>query len=220
MIPSGRGCRPRSSTSLFAWATTASTTSWRMLCRERGLPAEVTNTGRRAPHGACRLVLGEDLPEQRQHVDLAHAGVGLVPADLEAPVGEVDIAPEHRAGRRSPAATEEEHGDGRAAAGRLDRMALGPGPAVAVGYVDDGFAAVELAGGLEQDRDLLGAVEVNGAGLRELQTPALADRRVAVDEAVVDRDGEDLGQEIDVHVDRAPGKGARAATVARPRRST
>ena len=31
--------------------------------------------------------------------------------------------------------------------------------------VDDGFAAVELAGGLEQDRDLLGAVEVNGPRL-------------------------------------------------------
>jgi len=37
---------------------------------------------------------------------------------------------------------------------------------------------------------------------------------VAVDDAVVDGDGEDLGQEIEVHVDRAPGKGARAATVA------
>jgi len=55
-------------------------------------------------------------------------------------------------------------------------MALRPGPAVAVGYGDDGFAAVELAGGLEQDRDLLGAVEVNGTGLRELQAAALADR--------------------------------------------
>ena len=31
--------------------------------------------------------------------------------------------------------------------------------------LDDGFAAVELAGGLEQDRDLLGAVQVNGPRL-------------------------------------------------------
>ena len=37
---------------------------------------------------------------------------------------------------------------------------------------DDGFAAVGLAGGLKQDRDLLGAVEVNGPGLRDLQAGA------------------------------------------------
>ena len=45
VIPRGSGCRPRSSTSVFAYATTASTTSWRRLGRERALPAEVAKTG-------------------------------------------------------------------------------------------------------------------------------------------------------------------------------
>jgi hypothetical protein len=36
---------------------------------------------------------------------------------------------------------------------------------VAVDDVDDGFAAVELAGRLEQDRDLLGAVQVHRPSL-------------------------------------------------------
>ncbi|MGZ4245257.1 MAG: hypothetical protein ACXVSE_13295, partial [Solirubrobacteraceae bacterium] len=45
------------------------------------------------------LVLGQDLPQQRQHVDLAHARVGLVAADLEPAVGEVDVTPQHRSGR-------------------------------------------------------------------------------------------------------------------------
>src|SRR5437764_1654017 len=45
VIPSGSGCMPRSSASRCAWATDVSTTSWRRLCRERGVPVAVTNTG-------------------------------------------------------------------------------------------------------------------------------------------------------------------------------
>jgi hypothetical protein len=110
-------------------------------------------------------VLGQDLPQQRQHVDLAHARVGLVPADLEPPVGEVDVTPQHRSGRRRPSAAEEQRGERRAPAGRVARVALGPRAAAAVGDVDHRFAAIELAGGLEQDRDLLGAVQMNRARL-------------------------------------------------------
>jgi hypothetical protein len=42
VIPSGSGCIPRSSTSRCAWATAASTTSWRRLCRERAVPVAVS----------------------------------------------------------------------------------------------------------------------------------------------------------------------------------
>jgi hypothetical protein len=77
-------------------------------------------------------VLGPDLAQQREHVDLPHASVGLVAADLEAPVGEVDVAPDHGAGRRGPPAAQHQRGDRRAPAGRLDGRALGPGAAVAV----------------------------------------------------------------------------------------
>jgi hypothetical protein len=51
---------------------------------------------------------------------------------------------------------------------------------VAVANVDDGLAAVELAGRLEQERYLLGAVEVNRPGLRDLHPATLADRRIAL----------------------------------------
>ena len=172
--PDGSGCRPRASTSLVACATTASTTSWRMLCRERGF------ADRGDEHWivrscvlGCGLVLGQDFPEQRQHVDLAHACVGLVPADHEPSVGEIHVAPKRRPGSGSPAAAQEQRGDRRAPACRQDRVALGPSPAVAVHGVNDGFAAVELAGRLEQDCNLLGAIQLvwyacGGPGDREV----------------------------------------------------
>jgi hypothetical protein len=69
--------------------------------------------------------------------------------------------------------------------------------------LEDALAAVELAGRLEQDCDLLGAIEVHRPRSRELQAAALADRRVARDVAVVDGDGQDLREQVDVHVDRA-----------------
>jgi hypothetical protein len=67
-------------------------------------------------------------------------------------------------------------------------MALCPRAATAVHHVDDGFAAVELTGRPQQDRDLLGAVQVHRTRLRELEAAALADRGVARDVAVVDGD--------------------------------
>jgi len=84
-------------------------------------------------------VLGEDVAQQREHVDLAHAGRGLVAPDDEAAVGEIDVAPEHRAGRRDPAAAEQQHGDRRAPAGGLEALLFAlfyaaTGLAVAVYY--------------------------------------------------------------------------------------
>jgi hypothetical protein len=49
--------------------------------------------------GVGGLVLGRDLAQQREHVDLAHTGVGLVAPDLDAAVGEVLVAAEQRPGR-------------------------------------------------------------------------------------------------------------------------
>src|SRR5207245_361674 len=79
---------------------------------------------------------------------------------------------------------------------RLDGLALLPGAATAVLHVEHSVAAVELAGGLEDDRDLLGAIQVHGTLLRDLQSAALADRRVARDVAVVDGEGEELRQQM------------------------
>jgi hypothetical protein len=110
-------------------------------------------------------VLGQDLAQQREHVDLAHAGVGLVAADLEPPVGEVDVAPEHRSGCRRPPAAQQQRGERRAPAGGIGGMALRPAAAPSVRDVDHRLAAIELAGGLEKERDLLGAVEVDRAPL-------------------------------------------------------
>jgi hypothetical protein len=93
-------------------------------------------------------------------------------------------------------------------------MALCPRAATAVHHVDDGFAAVELTGRLQQDRDLLGAVQVHRTRLRELEAAALADRGVARDVAVVDGDSQDLRQQVDVHVDRACGQRSGAAAIA------
>jgi hypothetical protein len=78
------------------------------------------------------LVLGQDLAQQREHVDLPHPCVCLVAADLEPPVGEVDVAPQHGPGCRRSSAAEEQRGEGRAPAGRLERRALGPGLAMAI----------------------------------------------------------------------------------------
>ena len=80
--------------------------------------------------------------------------------------------------------------------------------------LEDALAAVELAGRLEQDCDLLGAIEVHRPRSRELQAAALADRRVARDVAVVDGDSQDLRQQVDVHVDRARRQRSRTAAVA------
>lgn len=88
--------------------------------------------------------------------------VGLVAPHLEPPVSEIDVAPQHRPGRGDPPTTEQQHRERGAPAGRLDRGALLPGAARPVHDLDHDLAAVELAAGLEQDRDLLGAVQVHG----------------------------------------------------------
>ena len=69
---------------------------------------------------------------------------------------------------------------------------------MAVADVDDRLAAIELAGGFQQQRDLLGAVQVNRSRLRSLQAAALADRRVALQVAMVDGDREDLREQVDL----------------------
>src|SRR5205085_10249008 len=104
---------------------------------------------------------------------------------------------------RGPAAAQQQRGDRGPPTGGLDGLALLPPAAAAVLYVEHRVTAVEFAGGLEHDRDLLGAVQVHWTLLRDLEPTALADRRVTDDVAVVDGDGKDLSQQIDVHVDRA-----------------
>jgi hypothetical protein len=79
---------------------------------------------------------------------------------------------------------------------------------------DHRFAAIELAGALQEDRDLVGAIQVHRPQLGDLQAAALADRRVARDKAVVHGDGQDLRQQVDVHIDRAVRQWSCAAAVA------
>jgi len=111
---------------------------------------------------------------------------GLVAPDLEAPVGEVHVAPHHSAGRRGTAAAQQERRDRRSPPGGLRAGCFQVRPVVL--YVQHGVATVELAGCLEHDRDLLGAVQVDRARLGDLQLAALADRGVARDVALVDSD--------------------------------
>jgi len=88
---------------------------------------------------------------------------------------------------------------------------------MAVRDADHGIAAVELAGGLEQERDLLSAIEVNRARLRGLQAAAFSDRRVGLQVTVVDGHREYLRQQVDVHVDRARRQWPGPPTVAAAR---
>ena len=134
-------------------------------------------------------MLGQDLPQQRQHVDLAHARVGLVATDLEPPVGEVVVAPQHRADR-SPPAAEEPLGPPR-----VDGVSRGAAPRrwfVRRSRV----AAIELAGGLEHNRDLLGAVEMHWPRFCDLQRRRLPPAGLRGRSAVVDRDGQDLREQV------------------------
>ena len=107
------------------------------------------------------LVGGELVAQDRQQGDLAQAGLGLGAADVDAAVGEVDVAPEQVAELVRAGAGEDERGDDRAAV---------------VGAPVGG--AVHLGAGVEQADDLLGGVEVHGPARRELEPAAPPGGRV------------------------------------------
>ena len=160
------------------------------------------------------LVLGQDLPQQRQHVDLAHAGIGLVATDLEPPVREVDVAPQHRPGRRRSPAAEQQRGDRRAPAGRLDRLALRPvRPWRSLTSIT---ASPRSSSPAASSRIAICSAlsRCTGRGFETFIRRRLPTAGLLGEVAVVDGDREDLRQQVDVHVDRARRQRPRAPAVA------
>jgi hypothetical protein len=120
---------------------------------------------------------GEGVAQDRQEVDLAQSGLGLGAADVDAPIGEIDVAPEQVAELFGARAGEEERGDDRHPALRAPlRAAVEQGAGVK--------QRLDLLDGVEVDRSVLGlgqaAPSPFGGGSASARTPA----RVMLDSAL------------------------------------
>ena len=157
--PSGSGARSRACETLVGAADRAVEDAVADVARALAAPVVVPNTSALGFGLVLAFSAASSSRSAGRSVDLARPGVGLGLAHAQPAAGEVDVAPAQR-----EQLAEAQAGEGERGEDRPPRQ-----PAIATRL------AVELAGGVEQRLDVLGAVEIRrgGLGLAQLAPTAV-----------------------------------------------